>query len=378
MNVVLLDRQDGQVVGGIGVFTERFFDFLKKQGHTVHILRYTKQPVVSQGIIPVPYLFSEPRTFVWIPSCQTFSTIKKALRALHPDVVYMGLPLSTIDLIIPSLCHRLGIPIAGVWHSDFHSDSRAMQKMTKTLLLFYLPLCRQLDLLHVLSDEMKQFYVSKGIREKAIVTIPNGVDSDYYTPGPSRFAKQHQIQTGILFLGRMTLWKNPEMILRAFLQLRLPDRTKLVMVGPGDLEGKLKKTYTDPRIIFTGRISDEETKRDVIRSCQIFALPSRVEGISLSLLEAMSCGLVPVITDVGAHRQVVGDSGIILGRPHWEEDLITKLQELLSHPQKRLALGKKARDRVVNQYHLHSLFRTLEEALRQCAIAYQARTPVSS
>jgi len=281
MNIILIDKSESQKIGGVVVFTKRLYDYLTRKGHTVHILRFTNQKPKEKYIIPIPYHYAEGRSFIFIPSEKTPSLIKKYLQKIHPDIVYTAIGLSPMDFLLPNICHELGLPIAGIWHGDFNWKEGSYQILSKSLFLAFLPLCRQLDLLHVFSEKMGKFYQDKGVKSDRILILPNGVDTAFYTPGPSEFAQKAKIGLGILFLGRVTLQKNPEVLIKSFLSLDPPKTTKLILVGQGELKTDLKQKYKDNRIIFTGLVSDEVKKRDIMRACRIFVLPSRFEGLSL-------------------------------------------------------------------------------------------------
>jgi glycosyltransferase involved in cell wall biosynthesis len=148
------------------------------------------------------------------------------------------------------------------------------------------------------------------------VTLPNGVNTTLYSPGPSTFAKKHKMKRGVLFLGRLTAVKKPELAITSFLRTNPSRDTKMVVMGSGELEDTLKEKYESSQIIFTGAIKNEKQKIDIIRSCQVFILPSVLEGMSLALLEAMACGLACISSDAGNHAEVLGKAGIIVPQKH--------------------------------------------------------------
>jgi glycosyltransferase involved in cell wall biosynthesis len=85
----------------------------------------------------------------------------------------------------------------------------------------------------------------------------------------------------------------------------------------------------------------------------VFILPSLVEGLSLSLLEAMGCGAACVATDAGADGEVLADgAGIVINTQGVSTQLRTILPILRDHPQWRTLLGNSARQRVLDRYTL--------------------------
>lgn len=371
MKIVLIDKEEGQKIGGLGIYTHRIDQYLTSHGHQVYIFRFAKKQPREKHVLRLPYYLAEPRSFVFLPTEKTLSIIKKHLIKIMPDIVYTCVGLSPLDFFLPSLCHELKIPTIATWHADFNDTPSSYQLLSKSLFLAYLPFCRQLDLLHVFSDKLAKFYMRRGIDKKRLLTLPNGVNPNLYQPADSRFAQEKNIKRGVLFLGRLTLQKNPQVLLDTFSALNTPIGTKLILVGHGDLENELKEKYKDRKIIFTGAVKNEEQKIDIINSCQIFVQPSRFEGMSLALLEAMSCGLAVVTSDAGANGEVAYDAGIVIPASKIEEQLPLALKTLLEYPDFTKMLGKKARRKILNQYSQDLIFEKLIKSFEHTIVNYK-------
>src|SRR5207253_944477 len=87
---------------------------------------------------------------------------------------------------------------------------------------------------------------------------------------------------------------------------------KLVVVGSGSERRRLERRYGSRRIIFTGQVIEEAERIAMVRAMDVFVLPSLVEGLPLSLLEAMACGEAPVATDVGSDGEAVRGPGMVV------------------------------------------------------------------
>jgi glycosyltransferase involved in cell wall biosynthesis len=93
----------------------------------------------------------------------------------------------------------------------------------------------------------------------------------------------------------------------------------------------------------------------------IFVLPSLVEGLSLSLLEAMACGIAPVATDVGSDGEALQGAGLLVDPRDLDGQLRLALRTLLEFSEFRSDLGQRARRRAVERYSLaHNLNRLLK------------------
>ena len=124
-----------------------------------------------------------------------------------------------------------------------------------------------------------------------------------------------------------------ESLLKAWRQVDIPPSTKLVIVGDGPLSNALMLTYgAEQNVLWLGAIADEQRRINILRGADVFILPSFVEGLSLSLLEAMGCGLACLATDAGADGEVLEDgAGIVLNPQRVRSELQTLLP-LMNQP----------------------------------------------
>ena len=95
---------------------------------------------------------------------------------------------------------------------------------------------------------------------------------------------------------------------------------------------------------------------------EVFILPSLVEGLSLSLLEAMSTGTACVATDAGADGEVLDNgAGIVISTDNVSKQLKTIIPILVEHPSFTKYLGSKARNRVLEKYTITKNIDSLEK-----------------
>ncbi|MEK9501859.1 glycosyltransferase [Gaopeijia maritima] len=148
-----------------------------------------------------------------------------------------------------------------------------------------------------------------------IHVIPNGIDTDRFSPGPSTFRAAHGISDDTVLIGsvgRLEPVKGYATLLRGLRTLldradvKVP--VHLVMAGDGsqreELEALAGTLDLCGHVTFLGWWDDPE---GLLRALDVFALTSVSEGTSISLLEAMSTGCCPVVTRVGGNPHVLGD-----------------------------------------------------------------------
>jgi hypothetical protein len=184
--------------------------------------------------------------------------------------------------------------------------------------------------------------------------LPNGVDVGRYSPGPSSKREQLGIDRLFTYMGRLDPEKNVDVLLSAFLDAAPPRTLRLLIVGGGIEARRLKRRFTDRRITFTGVITDERERIDILRASDAFFLPSTVEGLSLAMLEAMACGTATVATDVGSDGDALRGAGIVVDPGHLDHELRLAVRLLLESPEVCSLLGGLARRRAEERYSITS------------------------
>ena len=164
--------------------------------------------------------------------------------------------------------------------------------------------------------------------------IPNGVNRPAYAP-PELIRKRFGLEYGsyLLFLGRLVPEKGCHHLCEAF--KRLKTDKKLVIAGgvsdSGDYINTLKALAAgDDRILFTDFV-DGALRDELYSNAYLFVLPSDLEGMPLSLLEAMSYGNCVLVSDIEECTNVIHDRGITF-RKGDVNDLEAKLRYAIEHP----------------------------------------------
>jgi len=126
-----------------------------------------------------------------------------------------------------------------------------------------------------------------------------------------------------LYLGRLVQDKNPDYLIKAFVKSNT-NKSKLVIAGANDSDPEYVEYLHnladgDSRIVFTGAVYglDKET---LLKNCKVFCIPSTIEGLAITLLEAMSYAKPIIASNIEANREGLGDNGIWV-RPENEEDI---------------------------------------------------------
>jgi sugar transferase (PEP-CTERM/EpsH1 system associated) len=280
--------------------------------------------------------------------------IWKALRSLDADIVH------TRNL--PTLEFQWTAALAGV-HGRIHGEhGRDMYDLDGKNVKYNL--LRQAVRPFVgryitVSLDLEQWLLSTvGARRDRVTQIYNGVDIDKFRPrsairtypGPASIFGATSFVVGTV--GRMEEVKDPLNLVRAFLQIiqsnrKAHKRLRLVMIGDGSLRRAawelLRTAHAEH---FAWLPGDRDDVSDLLKSMDLFVLPSLREGISNTVLEAMATGLPVIATNVGGNPELVdNNTGMLI--PHSDSAATAgAIQTYLDDPGKVSSQGRAGRERV--------------------------------
>lgn len=313
-----------------------------------------------------------------VSSLRAERTIKNVLRSERPHVAHVSLSFSNLDSSIPELAHEYNIPCVATIHMPFGPPSSFWGAAMRVIYRMYVSTLEKYDVVIVFSENQKRMLEKNGVEHARMHVIPNGIDIDKFAPGESDYKRELGARVLISYVGRIEPEKNVSVLCEAFASLDLPDDHVLVVAGGGMDLGRLRRKYSDdPRMIFRGHLSDAREVQRLLRASDINVLPSAIEGLSISMLEAMSSGCAMIVTDVGADGEAMRGAGIVLDLENVEGQLPLALRQLIEFPEFRQELRLRSRQRAVEQYSLNgnldklvSLYRSLEQNTRSSMYGY--------
>lgn len=331
---------------------------LLDRGYHVSFLHFAQEPIALENWPNCPEVFLP---FIYksqiytIPTLKSSKVLARSLQQLKPDLVHASLTLSPLDFRLPEICEELRIPLIATFHPPFDSKIRNLKSSTQYLTYqLYAPSLAHYHRTIVFSEIQRDLLIKLGVPQEKVVVIPNGVDENKYSPGYSNLKYQLRTKRLFVYQGRISTEKNVESLLKAWKYSHLGDNCQLLIVGDGPLRTSLQPHYDkEHNINWFGFVSDEERRIDILRAADVFILPSLVEGLSISLLEAMACGVACIATNAGADEEVINEgAGVVIDT----QDVTTQLKTLLplfrDHPELTSVLGQKARQRVLERYTL--------------------------
>lgn len=193
---------------------------------------------------------------------------------------------------------------------------------------------------------------SQGLRDLAKKTTPrkkidvisNGIDTKKFKPvSETRKSNIFTVTAGGTLFGKN---KGLRYLIEGFARLnKKHSKTKLVLIGTGDLEEELIKLVDSfeikDSVDFVGMKSNEWIAKNLPKY-HAFVLPSLNEGMSNAALEALSSGLPLILTDTGGTKEILKGNGYIIKKKN-SDQIYERLRELYKNKQLRNKMGKESR-----------------------------------
>lgn len=314
------------------------------RGSFHHVDRDRKRPASYEGV-----------RLIWVPTFHNrslnaiFYSVIGSIRLLfgHFDVVHYHAEGPCIMLWLPKLFH---IPVVATIHGLDWQRSKWGGFASHILKKGEATAAKKADAVIVLSRNMQDYFRQTYSRET--IYIPNGISRPVSVPAQEITARWGLAKGNyILFLARLVPEKGIHYLIDAYRKIDT-DRRLVIAGGDGsapDYVNELKeKAAGDDRILFTGHV-EGQVLEELYSNAGIFVLPSDVEGMAMSLLEAMSYGCCCIVSDIPENTEVTGDHAFTF-RHGSAEDLERVLTDVLAHPEKESEMCRTAADYICTRY----------------------------
>ncbi|HVO91163.1 MAG TPA: TIGR03088 family PEP-CTERM/XrtA system glycosyltransferase [Casimicrobiaceae bacterium] len=293
-------------------------------------------------------------------------------RELQPAIVHSR-NLGALEAQLAAALARVPIRIHGEHGWDV-SDPDGTSWRYALLRRLHAPLVHRFI---ALSGHIERYLHERvGIRSDRIDRICNGVDCDRFRPdvaSRARFPHEPFRDPNLVVVGtvgRLEPIKDQLNLAQAFVLARqrhpeVAQQLRLAIVGSGSLRSDIEQVIAGGRAAaMTWLAGERGDVADLLPAFDIFALPSRAEGISNTILEAMACGVPVVATDVGGNAELVAvaQSGDLVP-PRNPAALADSIARLARDKALRMRMGAAARASAVTQF-------SLDEMVRRYALVY--------
>ena len=302
MNVTLVCDVLGPENNGTTIAAMNLMRSLRAKGHKVNVLCPDADKMGKEGYYVVPTMNLGPLNgYVKNNGVSLAKPDRRILRAAmaDADIVHVMVPFA-LGLAGAKEARKLGLPLSAGFHAMaenftthiFMQDSKMVNRLTYSA---YARLYKQCDAIHYPTQFLRDLYEGMYGPTNGYV-ISNGVNS-YVRPKEVTRPEEFEGKFVILSTGRFSEEKAQSVLIDAVDLSAHRDRIQLILAGAGPLEEKLKKRAAklpnQPILCFFTR---EEMVR-LLNACDLYVHPAEIEAEGIACLEAITCGLVPVISD---------------------------------------------------------------------------------
>ena len=264
------------------------------------------------------------------------------------DILKTNQMLGAWSAVLAKLIYRKKLVVRTGYMLSIHFAKRNPKSRRKWVMRSIERLAYKLANAIITTSQANFEYVEKNYHpHRSHILIPNYVETDIFRP--MDVAKR---KGSICFVGRLTQQKNLFALLEALEGLPYT----LSLIGSGEQGEQLKEFATGKQVKadFLGNVPNHELP-EILNQHELFILPSLWEGMPKTLLEAMSCGLPVIGTDIDGIREVIkhGENGILC---HTDSGSIRQaIMSLMEKEELKLRLGESARRTIVDSYSLDCL-----------------------
>lgn len=337
--VQIITRMDD--VGGAQIHVKDIACGLKNSGHKVYLITGDKKNIhseIEENDIQLINSENLIRKLNIVSDIKVVIEIRKLLKEIEPDII--ATHSSKAGIVGRVAGWTLGIPTIFTAHGWSYTDGVSKNKKR-----FYILIERVIGRISsgviTVSEYDKQLALRhKVLPEKKMYKIHNGV---YDIEKVKNTRSSDEIPT-IIMVARFAPPKKQLWLLKVLTQIEHIE-WKVAFAGDGpllqDAQNYVESVGLGDRVSFLGNRQDIP---ELLHRSHLFALLSDWEGLPLSILEAMRCGLPIIASDVGGVKEAVIQSGngYLIPKSDYKE-LQNRLIELLTNPSLRLKMGERSR-----------------------------------
>lgn len=293
-------------------------------------------------------------------SLNTIKKVNKLTNIRNYDIIHAHNPLKY------GLCAYLGsfsqkLPfIYELHHPTFYrvhpTIAHVNNKNNRIWELFEKFIFYKSDKIMVISNEIKDKLIKKGISADKISLLPNGVNIDKFSVTQKNELIQRKYNLHdkkvILFLGTFQPWEELDKLVKVFAKIKeRQNNVKLLLVGDGPDRKKIEKTIREYNltkyVTITGFVPFSDVPK-YYSVCDVFVMvrpdmPLTQDTTPIKPFEAMAAGKVVISTDLKAMREIIEDGKTGFLVPHSIDAIADKIIEVLNNPQLQEEIGANAR-----------------------------------
>ncbi len=323
-------------------------------------------------ILPHTHSFKLPNYENYTLNIPSILRSIKTINDFRPDEIYISTP-GPVGLTGLLFAKVLNLKCTGVFHTDFTgqikdiiNDESAAALAESGLRWFY----SSMNEIHVPTREYISILKDRDYASGKMKVFKRGIDSSLFSRKPEGrvyMEKNFGLKPGpvLIYTGRVSKDKNVDFLREVFLSVaaQVPDAS-LIIAGDGPYLESYKNTFPDDcRVIFTGRQKYENMPL-IYSASDILLFPSNTDTFGMSVLEAQSCCVPAVVSDIGGPQEIIFNlkTGIVAGandKEDWVSKTIQFIRTKQSNPQRFSDFMECSRQNAVLNYDWKSVVNSI-------------------
>jgi len=281
---------------------------------------------------------------------RVYIRMRKIISEYSPDIIHSTQLFPDLLVMFVRGCVRI-TTVRGDLPVLYHSKYGKLSYLIGRIHLYFISVNKSIKIISC-SESIKDTLNTK--YSISSESIPNGVNEEQYFPldkiGKKKLRKVLMLseeENIFISTGSLDERKDMDTVIRGFLISKAVSSSILLILGSGPKYDELKKTYGDNcKIKIVGHVNNVV---DYLQASDYFLSASYSEGLPNAVLEAMSCGLVTVLSDIPPHQEVMKDSSLgWFFKPGDHVGLSSCINEVIE--KKYLDISKKTQDIVQSEF----------------------------
>jgi len=329
MKIAFIASRDISEIGGIENYMANLCPILVKNGHK--IILYTERSKDKlynyKGVEIITFKSVKSKFFNKI-ILGLKSTLNVIFKQKNVDLIHYNAMAAGLSSFIPILLRKKVIlQMYGIeWQ---RRKWTSLSKIVKILEHFVIKINKNII---VVSQEQNKYIFDK-FKKSSSVIYPATDISVINTN--TRILEKFNLETDkyILFVGRLVEEKRADILIKAFNGIKIGN-INLVIAGGEKYSNKYitflkKQAENNKNIIFTGNVFNDD-KSTLFNNCLFYCTPSELEGLPITLIEAMAHRKTCLVSNIQPHKEALGENGIFFEKNNIK-DLQDKLEDLINN-----------------------------------------------
>ena len=383
MNITIVCDVLGEANNGTSLAAYNLINTLVEKGHNVKVVCPDPDKMGRQGYYILRELNVGPLNGYLKKNGVSLARGDKTViyqACKDADIVHGLVPFSASKRAL-KFCHKNGIPFTAGFHMQaenftshiFMMASNLVNKATYSYL--WSTYFNKVDGVHYPTEFIRDYVKEYNKKNVPAYVISNGVNFKYFYPNKVERPNNLKGKFVIIMSGRLSKEKNQQELLYAVKRSKYEKDIQIMLTGDGPRRKYLMKlikklNFTNPPI---QKLYKHEELHDALWMGDLYVHTSIVEIEAISCLEAIACGMVPVIADSrkSATRKFAIDDRCLY-KSRSTRDLAEHIDYWIEHPEERKELSNKYQE-FIKQFDFEKCMDNMEKMLVEVKANYEKK-----